>query len=192
MVSISYVCNSAVKPAVQLLQIQEVHLGPHSNACNFLPFLSILLPVLSRSSFTSRTPNKDQKIEQLFSFKSQNPEISMSSAVNVFVHAIRKCSQKVPRIRSGSSYVALQYETGAKFFHRAVPELHDIKKSGISAQPHGVSVRFLHVCEVSGNFCWKYQADECSLYQTKVLEQHTLCKSHPKGESPSFMEFLTV
>ena len=27
-----------------------------------------------------------------------------------------------------SSFVALQYKTGTKFFHRAVPELHGIKK----------------------------------------------------------------
>ena len=30
---------TAIKPAVQLLQIQEVHPVPHSNACNFWPFL---------------------------------------------------------------------------------------------------------------------------------------------------------
>ena len=30
--------------------------------------LSVFLPVLSRPSFTSRTPNKDQKIEQVFYF----------------------------------------------------------------------------------------------------------------------------
>ena len=55
------------RPAVQLLQIQEVYLVPHSNACNFCHFLSIFL-VISRSSFTSRTPNKTQKIELLFYF----------------------------------------------------------------------------------------------------------------------------
>ena len=63
----------------------------------------------------------------------------MSSAVNVFVHAIRthskKClAQKVARFGSlgwipmiqaplDSSRVVLQYETGNKFFHRAVPEI---------------------------------------------------------------------
>ena len=57
----------------------------------------------------------------------------MSSAVNVFVHAIRKRSkkclaQKVARFGSpgwipifqpplDSSRVALQYDTGTKFFH---------------------------------------------------------------------------
>jgi hypothetical protein len=33
--------NTAVKPAVQLLQIQEVHPVAHSSACNFCRFLSI-------------------------------------------------------------------------------------------------------------------------------------------------------
>ena len=37
-----------------------------------------------------------------------------------------------------SSCVALQYETGTKFFHRAVPELHGIKKQKISVQPRGI------------------------------------------------------
>ena len=35
--------NSAVKPTVQLLQIQEVHLGPHSTV-----FIYFFMPVLSR------------------------------------------------------------------------------------------------------------------------------------------------
>ena len=49
----------AVKPAVQLLQIQEVHLVPHSNACNvgcFLSFSFSTCPIWP--SFTSGTPNK--------------------------------------------------------------------------------------------------------------------------------------
>ena len=36
-----------IKPAVQMLQIQEVHPGSHSNACNFLPFSSICFLYLS-------------------------------------------------------------------------------------------------------------------------------------------------
>ena len=64
----------------------------------------------------------------------------MSSAVNVFVHAIRKRLKKclaqkvghlgslgpIPMIQTplDSSRVALQYQPGTKFFHRAVPELH--------------------------------------------------------------------
>ena len=65
--TLSRTCT-AIKPAVQLLQIQEVHLVAHSSACNFAVFYLFFLPVLSRPSFTSRTPNKDQKIEQLFYF----------------------------------------------------------------------------------------------------------------------------
>ena len=69
----------------------------------------------------------------------------MSSAAIAFVHAVCKRSQKclaqkvvrfgslgwIPMIQVpfNSSCVALQYETGTKFFHRAVPELHGIKKS---------------------------------------------------------------
>ena len=57
-------------------------LGQRSNCCRsrkcirwlipvhaiFAVFYLFFLPVLSRSSFTSRTPNKDQKTEQLFYF----------------------------------------------------------------------------------------------------------------------------
>ena len=80
----------------------------------------------------------------------------MSSAVNVFVHAIRMRSKKyltqkvahfgsprwIPMIQVpfSSSCVALQYETGMKFFHRAIPELHSIKNQENSVQPRGVSV----------------------------------------------------
>ena len=69
----------------------------------------------------------------------------MRSAVAAFVHATLKYSQKVPCEKSGtfwfprmdsmiqvsfiSSCTALQYETGMKFFHRAVPKLHDVKNS---------------------------------------------------------------
>ena len=34
----------------------------------FAIFIYLFIPVLSRSYFTSRTPDKDQKIEQLFYF----------------------------------------------------------------------------------------------------------------------------
>ena len=85
----------------------------------------------------------------------------MSSAVNGFVHAIRKRSKKclaqkvghlgslgpIPMIQPpfNSSCVALHYEPGTKFFHRAVPEIRDIQNQEISVQPRGVSGR---VCEV--------------------------------------------
>ena len=81
-----------------------------------------------------------QRLSTFFSFKSHNPETFMSSMVNGFVHAVRKRSQKVPCTKwdiNGlipmnqpqfcSSCVALQYETGTKFFHQAVPELCNIK-----------------------------------------------------------------
>ena len=79
----------------------------------------------------------------------------MSSAVNVFVHTIckrlKKClAQKVghlgllhpiPMIQAplDNSCVALQYEPGTKFSHRAVPEIHNIKYHKIEALPRGVS-----------------------------------------------------
>ena len=69
----------------------------------------------------------------------------MSSTVNVFVHALRKRLQKclaqkvgnfgslrpIPMIQQPfcSSYVALQYEPGIKFFYRAVPKSHASKNS---------------------------------------------------------------
>ena len=72
-----------------------------------------------------------------------NTEAVTSSAVNVFVHAIRKRSKKclaqkvghldllgpIPMIQPPfcSSCVALQYEPGMKFFHRMVPVLHAVK-----------------------------------------------------------------
>ena len=70
----------------------------------FAVFIYFFIPVLSRSYFTSRTPDKDQKIEQLFYlylFKSYNTETSMSSVAWAFVHAIHKRSRKVPHAKSG-------------------------------------------------------------------------------------------
>ena len=69
--------------------------------------------------------------------KSYNPETSMSSAVNAFVHAVFKHSQNVLRVKSGtsrfascdshdsttmfcSSCVALLYEPEIKFFDRVI------------------------------------------------------------------------
>ena len=100
--------RTAVKPAVQLLQIQEVHPGPHSQCMQFFfaVFIYFFIPVLSKLSFTFRTPNKDQKIEQLFFlFKSYNPETLMSSAVNglcmLYASAHKKClAQKVGHLGS--------------------------------------------------------------------------------------------
>ena len=63
--------NTAVTPAVQLLQIQEEHASGGTFQCmQFLPFFyPFFIPVLSRSYFTSKTSDKDQKIEQLFYFR---------------------------------------------------------------------------------------------------------------------------
>ena len=76
----------------------EVHPGHIPMHAVSAVFICIFIPVLSRSYFTCRTPNKDQKINQhsstLFSFKSHNPETSMSFTVNGFVHAIRKRLKK--------------------------------------------------------------------------------------------------
>ena len=99
----------------------------------------------------------------------------MSSAVNVFVHAIRKRSKKclaqkvgrfgspgwIPMIQPpfSRSWVALQYETGTKNFHRAVPELHAnkidtkftfqrITKYCVHIQ-HTISIAFLGHTELS-------------------------------------------
>ena len=137
--------HAVIKPAVQLLQIQEVHPGPHSNACNFLLFLSILsyLSYLYHTSLLGlQTKTRWQRNSSFFSFKSHNSQKSMSSVVNVFVHAIRKHLKKclvqkvgslglIPMIQPSfnSSCVALKYEPGNKFFHRAVPKLQDIKFS---------------------------------------------------------------
>jgi hypothetical protein len=52
-----------------LCEQKERSLVAHSSACNFFcRFCLFLLRVLSRPSFISRTPNKDQKTEQLFYF----------------------------------------------------------------------------------------------------------------------------
>ena len=88
----------------------------------------------------------------------------MSTAVNGFVHAVRKRSQKVGHLGSFglipmiqppfcSSCVALQYETGMKFFHRVVPELCDIKNQKNLSTTVWCSVRFFNVYEVSDDFC---------------------------------------
>ena len=70
----------------------------------FAVFYLFFLLVLSRPSFTSRTPNKDQKTEEFYFLlvKSHNPEMFMRSAASAFVHATRKRSQKVPRAKSGA------------------------------------------------------------------------------------------
>ena len=115
----------------------------------FLPFLSIFsylfylghLSLLGLQTKTRRQKNSST----LCLFKSHNPETFMSSTASTFVHAICKRSQKylaqkvghlgslgwIPMIQVpfNSTCIALQYDTGTKFFHRAIPELHAIKNS---------------------------------------------------------------
>ena len=90
-----------------------------------------------------------------------NPETFMSSAASASVQATPKCSQKAPRAKSGafrflgwipmiqipfnSSCVALQHETGMKFFHRAVREVHGIENNKFLVQPRGIFHIFLKV-----------------------------------------------
>ena len=52
-----FIVHSVVKPAVQLLHIQEVHPGPHTNACNFCRCYPFFHTCSTRSYFPSRTPN---------------------------------------------------------------------------------------------------------------------------------------
>ena len=99
-------CNTAIKPAVQLLQIQEVHLVAHSSACNFYRFLiyfACLFYLDHLSLLGLQTKIRRQSNSSTFrSFKSHNPETFMSSAAIAFVHATLKRSQKVPRAKSGT------------------------------------------------------------------------------------------
>ena len=140
---------TVVKPAVQNTYKRcrsrkciRWHIPVHAI---FAIFYLFFLLVLSRPSFTFWTPNKDQKTEQLFYFllvqvllpgAPQQPLLCM-----LLASTHKKClAQKVVRFGSpgwipmiqvpfNSSCVALQYETGTKFFHRAVPKLHAVKNN---------------------------------------------------------------
>ena len=115
----------------------------------FLPFFYLFfLPVLSRLSFTSRTPNKDRgtlllcacssPITRRHSGAPRRPLLCM-----LLSSAHKKClAQKVARFgslgwipmiqvpfNSSCLYCSTIYETGMKFFHRAVPKLHAVKNS---------------------------------------------------------------
>ena len=160
----------------------------------FAVFYLFFLLVLSRPSFTSRTPNTTT----FCSFKSHNPETFMSSAASAFVHATRKRSQKclaqkvvrfgspgwIPMIQApfNSSCVALQYKTGTKFFHRAVPELHGIKNQKISVQPRGIFHMFSKLYRVCPRTNLKGQEKEYSLCTAKLLGRR---HRHRDGRIPS-------
>ena len=108
----------------------------------------------------------------------------------LFASAHKKClAQKVGHLGSlgpipiiqppfCSSCVALHYETGMKFFHWPVPELCDINNQKISAQLCGVSVHFLHVYEVSDDFCWKCLVDDSD---TIIQRCSSVVFRHGKG-----------
>ena len=72
MINLYLVYGAVVKP-----EVQKTYKPYRSRKCIrghipmheiFAVFICIFIPVLSRPSFTSRTPDKDQKIEQLFYF----------------------------------------------------------------------------------------------------------------------------
>ena len=72
-------------------------------------FIYFFIPVLSRPSFTSRTPNKNQKIEQLF----YCPMVQIPSPRDIhelrgehFCACYSQALTKVPRARSGSFWFA--------------------------------------------------------------------------------------
>ena len=114
----------------------------------------------------------------------------MSSAASTH----KKClAQKVVRFGSpgwipmiqalfNSSCVALQYKTGTKFFHRAVPELHGIKNQTISVQPRGIFHVFSKVYGVCPRTNRKGQEKEYSLCTAKLLGRR---HRHPDGRIPS-------
>ena len=86
-----------------------------------------------------------------------------------------------------SSSVALQYETGTKFFHRAVPELHGIKNQKILVQPRGIfrifsKVLIYKLCRVCQEQIVKGQEKEYSLCTAKLLGRR---HRHPDGRIPS-------
>ena len=144
--------------------------GDTFQCMKFLPFLFVFsyLSYLGHPSLlglqtkTRRWSNSST----FFLFKSHNPETSMHSTVNVFVHAIckrsRKClMQKVARLDSSgwiamiqpsicSSCVALQYETGTKFSRWVVPEYQNIWNFSTTAWCFSLS--FWEVCQVPGWF----------------------------------------
>ena len=76
----------------------------------FAVFIYFFIPVLSRPSFTSRTPNKDQKIEQLFYCpvaKALLPGDIYELRGERFCQCYLQVFTKVPRAKSGTFLVHL-------------------------------------------------------------------------------------
>ena len=152
----------------------------------FLPFFiyfSYLFYLGHLSLLGLQTKIRRQRNSSTFcSFKSHNPETFMSSAASAFVHATRKRSQKclaqkvvrfgspgwIPMIQAplNSCCVALQYKTGTKFFHRAVPELHGITNHKISVQPRGIFHIFSKIKRVFLVYC-QASREEASSFRWK-------------------------
>ena len=163
--------GSAVKPAVQLLQSAS---GGIFQCMQFLPFIyfSYLLYLGHLSLLGLQTKPEDRAtlvrsarsspITWGHSWAPWQPLLCM-----LLTSAHKKClAQKVARFGSlgwipiirvafNSSCVALQYKTGTKFFHRAVPELHGIKNRKISVQPRGILRVFLKFYRVSDDLSKK-------------------------------------
>jgi hypothetical protein len=55
---------------------------------------------------------------------------------------------------------ALHYETGKKFFHRAVPELDVIENHKISVQPRGIFHTCVYVIEYLMNYYYEWRSKE--------------------------------
>ena len=126
---------AVVKPAVQNTYKpcrSRSASGATFQCMQILPFLSIF-SYLSYLDHTSLLGLQTKTRSIFFSFKFYNPETSMSSAVNVVVHAIHKRSKKclaqkvdnlgslrpIPMIQQpfNSSCAALRYAPGTKFYH---------------------------------------------------------------------------
>ncbi len=100
--SISY-DRTAVKPAVQLLQIQKVHLVAYMQFLPFFIYFSYLFYLGHLSFLGLQTNTRRQSNSSTFwTSKSYNMETFMSSTASAFVHATRKRYQKVPRAKSGT------------------------------------------------------------------------------------------
>ena len=113
----------------------------------------------------SRTPDKDQKIEQLF-YNVLSSHLSPITRRHpwaprwmllcmLFASARRSASRKkwfvLARLDQfpwfnpplNSTWVALQYQSGTKFIHQAIPKIRGIQNQVNSVQPCGLSLHFL-------------------------------------------------
>ena len=171
--------NPVVKPAVQ-----NTYKPFRSRKCIwghvpmheiFAAFIYFFIPVLSRSSFTSSTPDKKPEDRATLLLSSCSSPITrrhqwaphwtflcMLSASVWKSASRRKWHVLVPLdgFPLDSSWVALQYETGTKFFLERFPSYTKVKideKSEISVQPRGVFIgKFAEYLIVLRNFPSKW------------------------------------